>query len=72
MSSIALVITSLCAVAGPFVILFGAAVVFFTHAGFALRTGSFSHLFHIRMGNDPLVINEAVRIPLLPTGLPAI
>jgi len=61
----------LCALAGPVVILVGAAANFYILAGFVSKTGSFSHVLSaVGWGMVPLAIYEAVRIPLLLAYLP--
>jgi len=65
------IFASLCALAGPIVILVGAAAGFYILAGFVSKTGSFSHVLSaVGWGMVPLAIYEAVRIPLILAYLP--
>jgi len=65
------IFASLCALAGPVVILVGAAAGFYILAGFVSKAGSFPHAVSaVGWGMVPLAIYEAVRIPLLLAYLP--
>jgi len=65
------IFASLCALAGPAVILVVAAAGFYILAGFVSKAGSFSHVLSaVGWGMVPLAIYEAVRIPLLLAYLP--
>ena len=71
MTGFTVIFASLCALAGPVVILVGAAAGFYLLAGFVSKTGSFSHVLSaVGWGMVPLAIYEAVRIPLLLAYLP--
>lgn len=71
MTGFTVIFAPLCALAGPVVILIGAAAGFYILAGFVSKTGSFPHVLSaVGWGMVPLAIYEAVRIPLLLAYLP--